>query len=75
MDLGKDNCKTRRETFMFWDSVRLILENWRYFYIGMLMLADAHMGQWTVWCQAIIWTNDDLLSIGSLEQTSVKIKI
>ena len=28
--LGKDNCKTRRETFMFGDWVRLILENWRY---------------------------------------------
>ena len=27
--LGKDNCKTRRETFLFWDWVRLILENWR----------------------------------------------
>ena len=28
--LGKDNCKTRRETFMFWDLIRLILEVWRY---------------------------------------------
>ena len=28
--LGKDNCKTRRETFKFWDLVRLILEVWRY---------------------------------------------
>ena len=28
--LGKDNCKTRRETFMFGDWVRLILENWRF---------------------------------------------
>ena len=28
--LGNDNCKTGRETFMFWDWVRLILENWRY---------------------------------------------
>ena len=24
--LGKDNCKTRRETFKFWDLVRFILE-------------------------------------------------
>ena len=24
--LNKDNCKTRLETFEFWDSVRLILE-------------------------------------------------
>ena len=28
--LGKDNCKTSRETLMFGDWVRLILENWRY---------------------------------------------
>ena len=27
--LGKDNRKTTRETFVFWDWVRLILENWR----------------------------------------------
>ena len=26
----KDNCKTRRETFMFGDWAHLILENWRY---------------------------------------------
>ena len=29
--LGKDNCKTRRETFQFRDLVPLILNNWRYF--------------------------------------------
>ena len=28
--MGKDNCKTRPETFMFGDWVRLIFENWRY---------------------------------------------
>ena len=28
--LRKDNCKPRRESFKFWDSVRLILETWRY---------------------------------------------
>ena len=28
--LVKDNCNTRREKFMIWDWVRLILENWRY---------------------------------------------
>ena len=27
--LGKDNCKTRRETFKFWNLVQLILEVWR----------------------------------------------
>ena len=29
--LGKDNCKTGRETFMFWDLVHFISEVWRYF--------------------------------------------
>ena len=29
MNLDKDNCKTRRETFKFWDLVQLILETWR----------------------------------------------
>ena len=29
MALGKDNCKTRQETFKVWDLVRLILEIWR----------------------------------------------
>ena len=28
--LGKDNCKTRRQTFKFWDLVRLVLGIWRY---------------------------------------------
>ena len=28
--LGKDNFRTRRETFKFWDLIRLILEVWRY---------------------------------------------
>ena len=31
--LGKDNCKTRRETFKFWDSVQLILDIWQYMMI------------------------------------------
>ena len=30
MDWTKNNCKTRQETFKFWDLVRLILEIWRY---------------------------------------------
>ena len=28
--LGKDTCKTRCETFKFWDSVHLIVEVWQY---------------------------------------------
>ena len=27
-----DNCKTRQETFSFWDLVHLILEVWQYFF-------------------------------------------
>ena len=34
--LGKDKCKTRRESFKFWDLVRLILEMLRYRYITVL---------------------------------------
>ena len=29
--LGKGNCKTRRETFIFWDLVRFILEDWQWY--------------------------------------------
>ena len=32
--MGKDNCKTRRDTFKFGDSVRLILEILSYMYIS-----------------------------------------
>ena len=28
--MHKNNCKTRRETFKFWDLLRIILEIWRY---------------------------------------------
>ena len=30
--LGKDNCKTRRETFKFWDLVHLVLEILQHYY-------------------------------------------
>ena len=30
IELGKDNCKTRRETFKFCDLVSLTLKVWRY---------------------------------------------
>ena len=36
--LGKDNCQTRQETFMFWDLVCLILEVLRYMSIEMLLI-------------------------------------
>ena len=32
--MAKDNCKTRWETFKFWDLVRLILEVLRYYCNG-----------------------------------------
>ena len=32
--LGKDNCKTRRETIKFWYLIRLILKLWRYMHPG-----------------------------------------
>ena len=34
-ELGKDNCRLRRETFEFCNSVRLILETWRYCQLGL----------------------------------------
>ena len=40
--LGKDNCKTRRETFRFGDFVRLILEIWRYIKWGHFIPTKRH---------------------------------
>ena len=34
--LVKDNCKTRQESFKFWDLVHLILENLRYVHCGLV---------------------------------------
>ena len=65
--LGKDSCKTRQETFKFWDSVRLILEIWRYMFNW--LWPDGVIWHHRTWsklpaqCQAITWTNIDLLSI------------
>ena len=43
---GKDNCKTRRETFKFWDLLRLILEVWRYVLRRPLFITiDVHLVQ------------------------------
>ena len=36
--LGKDNFKTRGETFKFWDLVRLISADWRYTYISYIYI-------------------------------------
>ena len=33
-ELGKENCKTRRETFKFWDLMKLILEVWQSFWLA-----------------------------------------
>ena len=43
--MGKDNCKTRPEIFMFGDCVRLILENWRYIkYVSTHTMAGIILG-------------------------------
>ena len=42
--LGKDNCKTRQETFKFWKLVPLMLEVWQYF----KMLPWGY--RWEIWC-------------------------
>ena len=36
--MHKDNCKTRGETFRFWDLVQLILESWQYIYVCVYMV-------------------------------------
>ena len=40
--LGKDNCKTRQETFEFGDLVRLVIEIWRY------PLVHCHAVEWSL---------------------------
>ena len=52
IELDKDNCKTRRETFKFWDWVWLILEVLQY-----PKVAWQH--------QVITWTNIDGSSVTS----------
>ena len=42
--LGKDNCKTRRETMMFGDRLRLMLEIWRYVW-AIFILTSASRSQ------------------------------
>ena len=55
--LSKDNCKTRRETCMFWDLVHFILKIWRYnksisscvnstFCTKIPRTSDAYVRQW-----------------------------
>ena len=73
--LGKDNCKTRRETFKFWDLVRLIQEVLRYLThwgrathvcISKLTIIGSDNGLSPDRRQAIIWTKAGSLLIGPL---------
>ena len=60
--LGKDNCKTRRETFMFCDLVRLILEVlWHVFqgYVIGVAATIASVSEKQLWR---IWINEWFLS-------------
>ena len=52
--LGKNNCKTTRETFKFWNLVRLILEVWRYMvllccFITIIPPVFTMTSQWVRW--------------------------
>ena len=60
--LGKDNCKTRRETFEFWDLVRLILEIWWY---GMSFTA------FLKWTFCFWWTSIDRASWRGIDGSTV----
>ena len=51
--LRKDNCKTRRDTFKFWDLVRLILEIWRYSYIHSIFFTSIPNGLQICQCQSL----------------------
>ena len=42
--LGKENCKTRRDTFKFCNLVRLILEIWLYMEIEILLKQEHTVG-------------------------------
>ena len=41
--MGKDNCKTRRESLKFWDLVHFILEGWQYISFQVSGLPLFHM--------------------------------
>ena len=56
--LHKDNCKTRHETFKFWDFVRLILEIWQY-----LILMDELCGVCGEFCGEIDSATEDSTAV------------
>ena len=61
--------KRRRETFKFWDLVRLILTHWgrvTHICVGELTIIDSDNGLSPGRRQAIIWTNAGILLIGPL---------
>ena len=54
--LGKGNCKTRQETFKFWDLVRLILEILRYLISRSWHTVDCHTKHGSIHEDVRIWT-------------------
>ena len=55
--LRKDNCKPRRETFKFWDSVRFILETWQY--LSILQGASTHINMLADILDMLFWAAPD----------------
>ena len=51
-ELGKDKFNTRRETFKFWDLMRLILEIWRY---------NSNYTHMDVLCFVVLGYHDDVI--------------
>ena len=78
--LGKDNYKTRRKAFKFWDSMRLILETWRFVWHhwGQVMPYVIQFSQWMVCCLFSIQPLPKPMLIycqlHHLEQTLVKLE-
>ena len=65
-----DNGKTRRETFKFWDLVRLILENWRYRYeLHVCILHNSHV----LWNQSLsLWKYVNTLHVLKYSRVLIK---
>ena len=64
--LDKDNDKTRRETFKFWDLMRLILEIWRYIPMNLCDVNSSSLLQLHWW---IIQTADGTRWVNTQKKT------
>ena len=67
--LGKDNCKTRLETFVFWDWVRLILETWRYINYWQSLDKPLQITSWDQWKKPTYQNHSQAPDIISMELT------